>query len=550
MKKILVICLVVLVCVSMLFAGCKKTDEQQVEPTEKATAKPTEQATQEQESEEPELVNNTYKTGYPVVAEPISLDVAVIRVAHQGPYEEMGLVIQMEELTGIDLNFIEMPADVCLEKISLMFASQDFPDILWRGPNDQQIMEAASAGLITPLNDLIAEYSPNWTAIFEADPFKKSMTTMPDGNIYSFPYILENESGLGMRDVWFINKDWLEIVGKDIPTTVDEYYDVMMAFKEGIDGGTLPSDGVPWYWRYNQYTSGQLDFYGLYGVLLPGDQNYQNAYMAVEDGKVVFNAMNPSFKDAVIKLHEFYSAGLIPPEAFTDDSAAYSTKVNSKPAVLGAYHGFSINDEELRNTYVALEPLASPNGAEVKWRQQTSTVDRHFMTIFSVCEYPEAAVRLADLMASTEYSLQGIYGLLGTHIEKTDAGYSIIAEPEYPKGEAAPLNFATWYLPKDLINSIELSGSNLFRKENYEIYKPYVADLAEHYPRLVMTEEQTDKKAMYETDILAYVNEMQASWIVEGGAEEDWDAYIAKLESMKVDELIAVYQEALDNFLN
>lgn len=550
MKKLLVILIAIIVCTSVFVTGCNQQEEPEAVVTKEAAPETTTEAEQSEEPAEPELVNNTYKTGLPIVEEQITLEVAAIRVPHQGPYAEMGLMVQLQEDTNINLNFIEMPADVCLEKISLMFASQDFPDILWRGPNDQQIMEAASAGLAVSLNDLIDEYAPNWTKIFADNPLAKSMTTMPDGNIYSFPYILENESGLGMRDVWFLNKDWLDIVGKEVPTTVDEYFDVMMSFKDGIDAGTFPSDGVPWYWRYNEYTGGQLDFFGLYGVLISGDKNYQNQYLAVEDGTVVFSATKPGFKEAVNSLNKFYDAGIIPAEAFTDDKAAFNTKVNSKPAVLGAWHGFSIKDAELQETYIALEPLASPNGAEVKWRQQTSMVDRHYMTIFATCEYPEASVRLADLMASEEYSLQGIYGLLGTHIEKTDSGYSIIAEPEYKKGEASPLNFTTWYLPKDLVGSIELSGSNLYRKENYEVYKPYVAPIEEHFPRLMLTEEQNDAKALYETDILAYVNEMQAKWIVDGGADEDWDAYLAKLEEMHLSDLIAVYQEALDSFIN
>ena len=68
-----------------------------------------------------------------------------------------------------------------------------------------------------------------------------------------------DENDYGMRDGWFINKDWLDKLGLDIPVTTDDFYNVLKAFRDASENGTLPADIIPWYFRYNQTVGGQYD---------------------------------------------------------------------------------------------------------------------------------------------------------------------------------------------------------------------------------------------------------------------------------------------------
>ena len=73
-----------------------------------------------------------------------------------------------------------------------------------------------------------------------------------------------------------------------------------------------------------------------------------------------------------------------------------------------------------------------------------------------------------------------------------------------------------------------------------------------------MIEERTLKKleyfeilnkiSQYTTQLNTYISETVAKWIVSGGVEDDWDAFQKKLQSMKLNELLGIYQEALDAF--
>ena len=44
--------------------------------------------------------------------------------------------------------------------------------------------------------------------------------------------------------------------------------------------------------------------------------------------------------------------------------------------------------------------------------------------------------------------------------------------------------------------------------------------------------------------------ETWASWIVNGGIDEQWDAYVDQLNQMGLERLMEIYQEALDVYNN
>ena len=72
---------------------------------------------------------------------------------------------------------------------------------------------------------------------------------------------------------------------------------------------------------------------------------------------------------------------------------------------------------------------------------------------------------------------------------------------------------------------------------------------AETFPGAVMfTPEETKNIKTMSTDIYNYVNDMQAKWLLNGGIEKEWDAYLGKLKQMKLDEMLSIYQTAYDRF--
>ena len=94
----------------------------------------------------------------------------------------------LEEKTGIRVTFTQLPATDAETKLNTIIASGDYPDALFdvRNITNAMLLEWAEEGIIAPVEDLIAEYMPNYSAILEQREDIRNATTAPDGHIYSF----------------------------------------------------------------------------------------------------------------------------------------------------------------------------------------------------------------------------------------------------------------------------------------------------------------------------------------------------------------------------
>ena len=69
-------------------------------------------------------------------------------------------------------------------------------------------------------------------------------------------------------------------------------------------------------------------------------------------------------------------------------------------------------------------------------------------------------------------------------------------------------------------------------------------------PTLSMTTEESDILSLYGTDITTYASEMLPKFIMGELSMDEWDAYVAELENMHIDEITEAYQNAYDRYLN
>ena len=65
-----------------------------------------------------------------------------------------------------------------------------------------------------------------------------------NGALYGFPSIGSSESDLPQNMV-YINSEWLKAVGKECPTTYEEFVDVLRAFRTGDPNGNGKQDEIP-----------------------------------------------------------------------------------------------------------------------------------------------------------------------------------------------------------------------------------------------------------------------------------------------------------------
>ena len=94
---------------------------------------------------------------------------------------------------------------------------------------------------------------PNLKKVFDKYPEYRQMCTDEDGHIWALPWIEQLGEGKTaiqtVGDMSFINKKWLDFLGLQMPTTTDEFEEVLKAFRDHapeiqkefhIDGSIIP----------------------------------------------------------------------------------------------------------------------------------------------------------------------------------------------------------------------------------------------------------------------------------------------------------------------
>ena len=172
----------------------------------------------------------------------------------QEPNEKL-IFQRLEGQTNVHIDWTCFVDDQFADKKNLALAQfGNLPDGLFTaGMSDYDLLRYAKQGIIIPLENLIDKYMPNLQAVFEKYPEYRTMCTAPDGHIYSFPWIEQlgegKEAIQAIGDIPYINKKWLDFLGLEVPTTVDELEQALIAFRDhaeelqeafGIEGSVIP----------------------------------------------------------------------------------------------------------------------------------------------------------------------------------------------------------------------------------------------------------------------------------------------------------------------
>jgi putative aldouronate transport system substrate-binding protein len=184
------------------------------------------------------------KEGFPIVDEPITVSIFGPNVGAQ-EWEDMHFFEVMEERTNIQFSFRTPSLDSADTQKNLMFASEDYTDVLFgAGLSQEEQVQYGGQGILIPLEDLIDEYAPNIKRMFEEYPEIEKAITATDGHIYALPQVIMGENWY-RGPLWY-NGAWLEELGvEELPETTDELYELLVRFKEEDPNGSGEADEIP-----------------------------------------------------------------------------------------------------------------------------------------------------------------------------------------------------------------------------------------------------------------------------------------------------------------
>ena len=476
--------------------------------------------------------------------------VATVRWADWGEDYHTGFPDQAAAEAGIDITWNTILNSDWGDKKAVLLAGGNLPDAFVGSICFTETDILTNTGTFIALDDYIDEYMPNLKKIMDEDETMRALATSADGHIYGLPS--KKPCRPTVANQMFINKVWLDNLGLEVPTTYDEYVEVLRAFRdEDANGNGDPTDEIP----FGQGYADSVMFFCLpFGTTIGADGTYM---MAVQDGEPVYLPITDNYKDGIKAMHECFEEGLIDPEIFTEDTSMRDAKLMSETPIVGSAPGWTADATFGANAdqYVALPALVGPDGNQyISSDPEHWNYSRYEFVVTSNCKEPGPLLAWADQFYSEDASIQNFYGAFGVGVEKDEAaGTYTVLEPN--DGNSADTfawiqslrDFGPKYVPDGFNDKVSYAG------ENGDAAKLALdADMKQYareaYPNVSYTPDQLNTLATLYADLEAYVSSNQATWVAEGGVEEQWDSYISQLEMMGINDFLQIQQDAYDSY--
>ena len=494
------------------------------------------------------------------------------------PVEDLEMCKVWFEDTGIEFEWQAIPSEGAQEKINLMLASgEELPDVFWSfgdGTSGNIVVQYADQDIFMPTEGLINEYMPSLKKILDDSENYWSEITAPDGHTYGFPYIEEMYGLVLTGGPLLINKTWLDEVGREVPTTVDEWVDCLKAFRDGGDlNGNGAQDEIPmatWFGATDTFGSYNM-FYRFTGAFGCADSycggNAYADHLRLVDGKVTFTAQDEAFRKTAAFFNMLYNEGLIWNGSFeADESASYkSSLIKEDVARIGCFGTWTdqeITNLDVHDEYVAIPRLQGEAGMTGFENNYSELQDSSNTAITTTCKFPHVVAKFVDYMVGDPaISIQSNWGAEGYNYVKDENG--ILRTPLDEQGRYQPQTEYTTF-GEARVNSTTTRGSMIVLNEYYETVAGYAYDavqllenqktngkdeIMEEYdtiPRVMMTTTELSRLAQIQPTISDIVDRYINQWVTGGVTDDNWNAYLGELQSAGVEELVSIYQSAVD----
>ena len=484
--------------------------------------------------------------------EPVELNVVVSMHTSTLDLETLPIYQELEEKCNVDITWEYYRADWDTKK-QLILASGDLPDVFFGRyaltANDIQL----NLDSFIPLDDLIEQYAPNIQTMFEAYPQTKDINRFSDGQIYSLPHVLPDRPvHLGSM---FINQAWLDKLGLETPTTIDELNEVARAFVTQDPNGNGEQDELGFVFSsVDDANFGARVFIGMFGV-----HDSMDSWLALDDDKnVIYNPATDGYKAFISWLRYLYEEGLMDREMLTHDFAQYKAKTRrSEMEISGIQSGWEISQMGNRN-YNVLMPVVGPNGDQLvsgnTIMNKLGVGSYCCFTITTACEDPVAAIKWADQFYTDEYGIQSHYGAYGVSLQKNDDGTISFLCPEgqsldnWKWTNGMSDNFVGWVsdeMEAKLVFDDWTYQEGVGKRQIDEAYKPYI-DESYNFPPVMLDAEAAEEAATIYADIESITDTFTAQWIAEGGIDDQWNSYLEELERAGLSRYLELNQIAYD----
>ncbi|OZG68132.1 type 2 periplasmic-binding domain-containing protein [Bifidobacterium eulemuris] len=406
---------------------------------------------------------------------------------------------------------------------------------------------------------------PNVEAFLEEQPDAEGMVTTPDGKMYTLPRYFGQEYKASGQHL-FINKTWLDKLGLQVPTTWDELFDVMEAFKTQDPNGNGQADEIPYAMRNLDMTGmgwwSPFLFLNSTGITTQFNNSPSRYGQYVKDGKIGNYMVEDEYREVIEFLHTIIEKGYSPKDSLTQESSKYYASLQGDNgvatvglAITNTTDAFGTGDSAVAAQYEAIPWPASSEGvtAVADYSQDAGAFEDYGVAMSAEVKNKDAALKIIDAMYSEEGSILAKYGNSDWITKDGDHTYTI--NPDYFTQDANAKTpyladrFAGWISDEVTLNG-DTGAEKL--KNTDAVYADQLAAVGDNYLPITIVPSDEDSTTISNNvaNIMSAALTQSASWIQDGGLDDaSWNAFVENLKGLGVDENNELYQKWYDEAL-
>lgn len=461
----------------------------------------------------------------------------------------------LEAATGIDVQFINPPVGQEKEKLNLVLSSFDLPDAIhydmstfYRGGVDGAIAD----GIISEdFTRLVEENAPNFMAMINSDEAVRKDAYTDSGTMKNFGAIIPAEEMRGRPFQGpFLNKDILEATGLDVPVTIADWEEMLLAMK--ANGVEVP---LTWPTANLEPASNNFDtFSSAYGV--PSGSDFYKV-----NGEVNYGPIQPGFKEYLTTMSSWYDQGLLDP-----DFVSRNMNNHIKPmfiqgqvgAVVGHMTFFKQWQELAASENKELNIIATPmpvvnEGDQIHFRHHVPNIKEQGTFVTTAAKDPLAVIKFIDYTYSPEGEEMVVWGTEGETFEVID-GKKNYTKFMSENPNDLPFSYARrQLLLHDLTPIWDWDEQTIFydNENQHQAWDLWMeADFDYMLPdSLILSVDESEAYTKIMSEVNTYFDEMVTKFIMGIEPMDKYEEFVATIEKMGIDEAISYKQAAYDRYL-
>lgn len=364
------------------------------------------------------------------------------------------VALELMKRTGVTINLVSPTGDPG-EKLSLMLAGQDYPDIVLMDRGSDIVNQYIEAGALINLSD----YMDKLPHVVEMYGETLNKTRYTDGNNYYlsnwYGYDPDPVNGFIMRYDLMVDMVGQERADSDEPFTFSEMVDLLKQFKEkyptlnGAD--TIPVlTGQPG-------SSDNLHgcFAGMYGM---------KTYYVDDNGDLHYRVSHPEYLDAIHDMNTLYREGLLDKEWTSNNGELRNQKLSQGNVFgyIGAYWDTWTPSAALQQSdnedaeFLAYKVVADGHDPDATTLSGRSSLGWDAIGVTTNCKNLDAALSFIDYCASQEGQDLLLWGIEGQDWEFVDGVRTPIgdiveryqADPSNTQNDTGITKW-TWFVKND-----------------------------------------------------------------------------------------------------